>query len=178
MPATSGAVTPSESLSPTVSPTGAVTPTVGQTVSVPEGPAPVLPAMPAQAQEMTNEGAEAFVVYWYDLANYAVTTGDIGPMMTHAAPQCASCQDLRDQIVAAYSNGGVIIDNLWTLGEPAVTIRQDAVYGVEFTFDQSAGLELDGQGVVEKVFPTDHKTLVAVLQYHGGQWWVEEIANP
>ena len=72
----------------------------------------------------------------------------------------------------------MIIDNLWTLGEPAVTIRQDAVYGVEFTFDQSAGLELDGQGVVEKVFPTDHKTLVAVLQYHGGQWWVEEIANP
>ncbi len=178
MPATSGAVTPSESLSPTVSPTGAVTPTVGQTVSVPEGPAPVLPAMPAQAQEMTNEGAEAFVQYWFDLANYGVATGDTGPVMTMAEPSCTVCERIRAQIAANYSDGGRILNYQWTVSDASVTMRNDNVFGLEYHLAQQDGVAIDAGGVVRQPLPASDKEIGAVVAFEDGAFALVEITKP
>ena len=182
LPATSVAESPSQTqtgaVSPTASPSGPVTPTVGQTVSVPEGPAPVLPAMPVQAQEMTNEGAEAFVVYWFDLANYALATGDTEPMMALADSRCVVCEGIRTQVAAGYEGGGRIIDNTWTVSDVSVLFRRDNVFGLRYTFDQRSGVSIDENSVVVELLPPDRKPLGAVIFYHDGSWKMSEIANP
>lgn len=178
LPATSVAETPSQTPTGSASPSGPVTPTVGQTVSVPEVPAPVLPAMPPEAQEMTNEGAEAFVVYWFDLANYALATGDTEPMMTLVMTGCSSCVDMETQVAANYANGGRILGNTWTLSDVSVTQRQGDVFAVHYSFDRVAGVSVDADGVVRQLFPADSKVLGAVLQYSDGVWRLAEITIP
>ncbi len=158
--------------------TAGSSPTVGQTISVPPGPAPTLPAMPPEAQEMTNEGAAAFVIYWFDLANYAQQTGDTGPMMALTGPECSSCERIRQQIASGYSENGRVVDNLWTLSESTVTIRRNLIFGVQITFSQTRGYEIATDGQIRRILPEDHKTLVAVLRYQEGGWSMAGLANP
>jgi hypothetical protein len=165
------------SSSSAASPTGPVTPTVGQTISVPEGPAAALPAMPPEALEMTNEGAVAFVRYWFALANYAVATGDTGPLSLMSAPECDTCADLVQQIADSYASGR-LVDNTWTVVNAAVTKRDDNAFGVELTFDQAMGIEVNAAGVVTEIFPPERNTLLAVPAFQGGRWIMRGIGVP
>lgn len=167
----SSATTPSPSTSQASAP-----PTVGQTVTITTGPAPTLPPMPPEAQEMTNEGAEAFVRYWFDLANYAQATGDTDPLMAQSGPECDMCAALRDGVEASYHDGGRVIGTLWTLTQCSVITRRSEVFGVQITFDQSPGLELDSGSVLKQTLDGDHQTLVAVVSFHNG-WHMGEIAT-
>jgi hypothetical protein len=182
LPATSVAETASQtevtgSSSSAASPTGPVTPTVGQTISVPEGPAAALPAMPPEALEMTNEGAVAFVRYWFALANYAVATGDTGPLSLMSAPECDTCADLVQQIADSYASGR-LVDNTWTVVNAAVTKREKNTFGVELTFDQDLGVEVNPDGVVTEIFPSVRATVLAMPFFDGDQWLMGGIGTP
>ena len=177
-----GHADPPPSTQPTatvISTTSTATPTT-TTPTVPPTPTPPppLPTLPAQAQQMTNESAIAYVHYWIDLANYAVATGDTAPMMAESEAGCSSCADLQQQIETSYRDGGRITDNLWTIHDVSVTIRNGFVFGVLFTFDQAPGLELDAAGTVRKTFPEDHKQLVAVIAYVDGSWKMTNFGTP
>ncbi len=165
------------SSSSAASPTGPVTPTVGQTISVPEGPAAALPAMPPEALEMTNEGAVAFVRYWFALANYAVATGDTGPLSLMSAPECDTCADLVQQIADSYASGR-LVDNTWTVVNAAVTKREKNTFGVELTFDQDLGVEVNPDGVVTEIFPSVRATVLAMPFFDGDQWLMGGIGTP
>ena len=87
-------------------------------------------------------------------------------------------QDLQQQIETSYRDGGRITDNLWTIHDVSVTIRNGFVFGVLFAFDQAPGLELDAAGTVRKTFPEDHKQLVAVIAYVDGSWKMTNFGTP
>ena len=165
---------PATTTSATTTTTAPATPTVPPTTT----PPPPLPTLPAEAHGMTNEGAVAFVGYWFELANYAQSTGDAGPLMSESLEKCMTCESVHQQITDSYSNGGRIVGNLWTLYDLAVIMRENEAYGVQFRFDQTAGLEVDSTGAVRKTLPADTKTLVAVALYTDGAWKMREISNP
>lgn len=127
---------------------------------------------------MTNDSAVAYVYYWIELANYAQMTGDTAPMMAESEAGCTVCADVQQQIETSYRDGGRITDNLWTIHDVSVTIRNGFVFGVLFTFDQTPGLELDAAGGVRNTFPEDHQQRVAVIAYVDGSWKMTNIGTP
>lgn len=58
-----------------------------------------LPPLPAEATENTPEGAEAFIRYYFDVANQAFTTPQSGLIPSLANDDCESCADLEQQVV-------------------------------------------------------------------------------
>ena len=166
-----GSATASASATTTVSASSA--PSLPSTASAP----PSLPTLPAGAHEMTNESAVAYVYYWFDLANYAQLTGDTTPMLAESDERRTICEDLGRQITESYADGGRVTDNLWTLHDVSVVTRKNHAFGVQFSFDQTAGLELDAAGRVRRTLPETHETRVAVLVYLDGAWRMGEIGS-
>ena len=93
-PAPTSASTATESSSPTVTPTESPEPTETS----------ALPPLPEEAKENTPEGAEAFIRYYFDVANVAYTTPMPGLLPELSDPACIACQEMEDRIAALAAN--------------------------------------------------------------------------
>jgi hypothetical protein len=94
-----GAADPSPSTSNTTattppSPTSSSTPSTGTTTSssTTTGYVPVKPDFPAAAKSQTARSAEAFVRYFFDLANYAYAQPQAGVIGSLGTLDCKPCQ--------------------------------------------------------------------------------------
>lgn len=52
---------------------------------------PEAPSMPDAARARTDAGAEAFVRHYLAVEDYAVQTGDLGPLQMLVSPSCRGC---------------------------------------------------------------------------------------
>ncbi|MFN2347424.1 MAG: DUF6318 family protein [Dermatophilaceae bacterium] len=57
-----------------------------------------LPPLPDAAKENTPEGAEAFIRYYFDVANTAYTTPRMGLLPELSDAECLACQEIEEQI--------------------------------------------------------------------------------
>jgi len=78
---------------------------------------PVEPTLPATAADGSKAGAEAFIAYFWDLANYAQATGDTAGLRALGAESCGGCRGAFDFIDEVYGAGGSITGGEYTLGE-------------------------------------------------------------
>lgn len=96
---------------PTVDePTGSETPT-GPTGK--PDPDPTEPVLPAAAEGTSVRSAKAFVHYYVDLLNYAMTTGDTDAFRAAARSTCSGCHDYVDFVDDIYSDGGYYRTKGW-----------------------------------------------------------------
>lgn len=72
-------------------------------------PPPEEPELPAAAREATEDGARAFVGYYWELVNYAQATGDVKRLRQVSAPTCDVCVAFVEKVRALYSRGGRIL---------------------------------------------------------------------
>jgi len=70
--------------------------------------APSKPALPDAATKPTKAGAKAFIHYYWDVVNYALTTGKTKPLERITSSSCDTCVALVRDIAKHYRAGGNI----------------------------------------------------------------------
>lgn len=76
---------------------------------------PTEPALPEAATKATEDGARAFITYYWDLINYAQVTGDVGELRAVSAAGCAGCASGFKAIHRLYAGGGYIVGGNYTV---------------------------------------------------------------
>ncbi len=77
-----------------------------------ESPAPTLPA---EASQLSREGAKAFTRYLFEIINHAFVTGDSGALRGVSLKRCQSCEAIADNVDTIYSRGGHVETKGWEL---------------------------------------------------------------
>lgn len=68
--------------------------------------APVEPELPQAATKATEDGARAFIGYYWELINYAQVTGDVKALKRVSASTCRGCNRVINGISNLYEAGG------------------------------------------------------------------------
>jgi hypothetical protein len=76
---------------------------------------PAEPSSPADAESDTKQAVEVFVSYYFDVINYATSTGDVGLLSTLDQPSCNGCQGGIEFVERVYEHGGRIIGGRYRL---------------------------------------------------------------
>lgn len=69
-------------------------------------PKPTEPTLPEAATKATEDGARAFIAYYWDLINYAQVTGDVKALKQVSGPNCDRCRAGIQGIRSVYDAGG------------------------------------------------------------------------
>lgn len=100
---------------PSTTPTASSSPPVASTTppapTTPSEPTP--PALPAAAKGRSDAAVEAFVDYWVETLNYAMTTGETDPLQ-QSSSNCRGCENYVDLYRGIYSSGGYLKTAGWT----------------------------------------------------------------
>ena len=76
---------------------------------------PAAPAMPVAAQGTGPRAAKAFARHYFEVINYAATSGDTEVLKRLASTSCASCTAVTDNIDRIYSAGGHVERERWVV---------------------------------------------------------------
>ncbi|MDQ6526460.1 DUF6318 family protein [Nocardioides sp. LHD-245] len=89
-------------------PTSTWSPTGTMDTPSPTATPPAEPVLPEAAKQASEEGARAFITYYWDLINYAQVTGDVKALKAASATTCKGCQAGIRGIRRHYRSGGSI----------------------------------------------------------------------
>jgi hypothetical protein len=103
------------------------------TPSRPMSTVPTPPAMPAAAKANTKAGAIAFVRYYVETLDFAVSTGDVSSLRAAADSGCASCADVEKGLEGIYNSGATISGGLWTIDHVVDARPNEAIKGWTLT---------------------------------------------
>lgn len=67
---------------------------------------PTEPDLPDAATKATEDGARAFIAYYWDVVNYAQVTGDVKPLKRVSGTTCDGCQRAIKVVEDLYREGG------------------------------------------------------------------------
>ena len=70
---------------------------------------PTEPVLPDAATKATEEGARAFIAYYWAVVNYAQSTGDVAQLTRLSARSCDTCRGFIADVRAHYKAGGRIV---------------------------------------------------------------------
>lgn len=168
-PSTSESASASATPSPTPTPSAAYKPAdaKGKAQNVP------VPVLPEAAKAETKEGLEAFAKHWYDLMNYAYETGDLAPVSAVSGPNCASCNKVRDTLVAWNSDGQWIEGGTLAVQSADTKYAKDANgnYQVIVQYQRQAISYHLADGSVEESSPkTNLLADIVIANYESGRW--------
>ncbi|WP_436700641.1 DUF6318 family protein [Nocardioides sp. BYT-33-1] len=88
------------------SPTGTMDPSSSGSGEPVDPVDPVEPELPEVAREASEEGARAFIAYYWELINYAQVTGDVKALKVASGPNCSGCHEGVQGVRALYKSGG------------------------------------------------------------------------
>jgi hypothetical protein len=106
---------------PRIDPTPGTSPTGSASPSPSTARPSVQPSEPPEADNRDLAGAEAFIRYFWDLANYAQSTGDTSTLRRLGSESCGGCNGAFDFIDEVYSAQGTIKGGKYTLGRLVTT---------------------------------------------------------
>lgn len=75
----------------------------------------MVPVMPGAAKEASEDGARAFVGYYWELVNYAQATGDVRRLRRVSGPRCDGCRSGIAGIDKLYRDGGRLEGGAYSL---------------------------------------------------------------
>src|SRR6266542_1233344 len=145
----------------------------------PAGPAatPTAPLLPPNAVPATREGTIAFVTYWFDALNYAVSTGNTAALQAVSSPTCQPCATAIAFVQASYQGGGslrggtyslrnVTTDSFFNLDKPTVVA----------IFDRSHRSKLGPGGqMIEVLSPGTFVACQILLERVDDRWRVLDV---
>lgn len=82
---------------------------------------PVEPTLPPEAEANTKAGAEAFAKFYWEVVNYAQSSGDTAALAKIQDRECDFCRGGTEWIDDVHSRGGMIT------GGDYIAVRADAV---------------------------------------------------
>lgn len=145
--------------------------TPSETVTAGPSPTPTVPVLPEAAKTGDAPGAEAFVRYWFVLANYGIGSGDTAPMLAASDPICEVCRELSADLAGIYQPGGHVEGNQFAVEAViAPTPNPDGIVATTVTFSHASGTEVHSDGTETQVAAVSEQTLGAVVGYRDGAW--------
>lgn len=155
--------------SPTGTPTG--TPATPTTEAAEK---PTEPALPEAATKATEDGARAFITYYWDLINYAQVTGDVKALKRVSGPNCERCRAGIQGIRAVYAAGGRLTNADYQATVRAineVTTDSGITYAFEGRTDvsNSVHVSVDAEGK-EESFKASTLTYLLYVLWIDGHW--------
>ncbi len=132
---------------------------------------PTPPPLPQAATRNDDAGQQAFIRYWFDLYNYAIATGDTGPVKAASRPDSVSTQKMTKQVEDVYGGGGHAEGNEFFVIE-AVTVPpdEDGLTAPTVTYGHEAGTEVYGDGRVKSVPRQDRVDWAMFIRFKDGRW--------
>ena len=167
-----------EAATPTSSPT-ATEPTDDPTTAEPtEEPTEVsaLPALPEEAKENTPEGAEAFIRYYFDVANELLQDPQPGQLITLGIDDCLSCADMEARIKGLADEDQRVRSDVYSVtsmgrvGGGGVDVT---IFNMEVELLPTAILESDGSIAQDSGQSTLRGQAAAV--WEGGSWSIFDL---
>ncbi len=170
--------TPEDSLTDRAEASATATPDdAEQTSAAPTdaGEDPGIPELPEAATEDTEDGAEAFVQYYYDLINYTGKFPKEGILEPYADPECGTCDNFeKDARELADSDSRYDSDVL--KANEIQALRFEDGYRVEVKGEAVAFQVLDRSGkVTARADAVDRQDVVIEVFYSAGSYQVESI---
>lgn len=161
---------PVNSTGPT--PTSQVEPTTTPETTRPEQPEPTLPAA---ARGSTVRAAKAFVTYYIDLLNYAMTTGDTKAFRA-ASRNCEGCDRYADLFEEVADAGGSADSRGWSINEISAIPRGSNTI-VLFNVRSSRVKSIPSSDSPATVIPAAEYALRLVLGQTETTWIAEEFTR-
>ena len=165
---------------PPASPTPSATvssPSPSASASVSPSPSPS-GDVPAEAREKTDEGAEAFVTYFFDQVNRAWTTPEAGVIAALSVKGCEFCE--KTEATALYlvkehqryeSNPVSVTQTARFAGAP----RDQHYYSIQLT--QNRSRILDASGAVVATDPKKETQFNVAVQWAENGWRMLGVEN-
>lgn len=132
---------------------------------------PTEPVLPEAATKATEDGARAFIAYYWDLINYAQVTGDVKALKRVSARGCAGCSAGYEAIRDLYAGGGHIVG-----GEYRVAVLKfDELDGPSSSYLFEGLLRTDNQAqTVHNADGTIHRSKAGSIKVAIATSWTDE----
>jgi hypothetical protein len=119
---------------------------------------PVEPELPEVAREASEEGARAFIAYYWELINYAQATGDVKALKAVSGTTCTGCAKGIAAVSELYEPGGHAEGGAYELSIKHVKVinsEDKALRGVEARYDvrNAEQVIVRGDGTRETIAP-------------------------
>lgn len=174
-PTATGSSTKSASPSGTPSSTNTASPTTS-----PNASATGSVAIPEGARANTEDGAVAFVRFWFEQVNVAFTSPNPNLIPALSAEGCKSCANLATNPTEFAAKGQRAqpgpfkpLTNVRSLGKDPL-----GQYRVQFKLSQNNVNILDKSGKIVDTTPAESADRVALVSRKGEQWVMEGLAAP
>ncbi|GAA1546693.1 DUF6318 family protein [Nocardioides humi] len=151
-----------------------------ETPSPSAGQTPTEPALPDAATQASEDGARAFITYYWDLINYAQVTGDVKALKAASGPNCEGCKAGIDGIRQLYKGGGhaeggeytVTFDKVNQLKGDSTLVAFEAL----LTVANAEQLRVQGDGSEHR--SAEGSSQMAVAAQWAADSWRMEVMNP
>jgi len=160
---------PSGSPPPSSTPSSPGSSSPTEATSTPTETGPVEPTLPAEGDDSTKSGAEAFVTYYYEVVNYSTATGDVRRLKSLDEPSCAGCKGGIRLIEKVYGQGGRIVGGGYRVIHLESLHLHGDVWSVTAT-TRIADQYVRGAGDLNQTFPGGRGGLHFTLRFYGGAW--------
>ncbi|WP_194288639.1 DUF6318 family protein [Ornithinicoccus halotolerans] len=164
---------------PTAAPTAApddesVTTEASETTSSPTDEGAAIPEMPEEAEENTEEGAEAFARHYIDVLNAASQDPSTPALDELAEPDCKTCANFNDSVTALAEQGH---RTEGPIAEPvnAVTTLRDSTARSSIRIRQLGPAVINESGEVVRPSQDAKEVELVFRLQHDGSWKVTEI---
>ncbi len=165
---TSAPTTSASTVTSSPSPSESVTPQPSETS--------VLPPLPDAAKENTAEGAEAFIRYYFEVANSLYMEPRSGLIPLLSDPDCVSCQRTEDTIVSLEESGSrartepFIITSLARVGGGTPELQR-----FNMVVEAPDNATVDSNGNESNPGSAATLTGVGAASWDGGQWVLYDL---
>jgi len=136
---------------------------------------PIEPTMPAAARGTDAAAAEAFVKFYWEMADYAQATGDLDGLRALGTDACRACQTVLDYLAGIYDHGGSVTGGETTVtGTVATGVDggPGASYAVRGTVANTRQVIDDPRKRKEQVFPAARVRFQFIAEHRVGGWQI------
>lgn len=152
-------------------------PTAGETSpTLSTLPSPVPPSKPKSWVHADASAAVDAAIYFKDLYNYALETGDVSEWRALSEPECEFCRGIGDDIETAYAAGSHYEGGEVTL-TASVVVEHSATlgtYGVQHTYSSTASVTVAPDGTRAEASAAQRGYVVFDVLPTGSGWWLVE----
>ncbi|MPY11205.1 DUF6318 family protein [Arthrobacter bussei] len=130
-----------------------------------------IPAVPAEADEESREGLEAFTSHWLSLLSYSYEANDLEPLRAVSDPACTFCADAETAMAQIYQLGWAL-GGATTLADFSTDFAPDAAgtYTAEITTTQAEIFYFSGEGWLGSSEASPNSPHTVTARYVDGAW--------
>ncbi|MGZ6793284.1 MAG: DUF6318 family protein [Mycobacteriales bacterium] len=133
--------------------------------------------MPPAALAQTQQGADAFVRYFFQQMNVAFSRSDPNLISSLQNGHCVTCDNYEKALASARDGGRYIRGDSFTVADVAAAPPQGDAAQVEVFGSVPARAQVDGSGrVVEALKAVARFHLIVTVQRGAAGWLVSDIA--